>query len=207
MSVGTVVLDGGNASRAVVLDDGNAVQKFAVLLVDADGHAPVRGSDRLQKMMFMASKTIDELGEQSRFEPGEHGPHSGAVGEEMARLTSMGVISDNGGAIAITPDGMRLAKVLSEAVDEGVMIMLCNQKEFLNDMTEQEALGYICTAYPEVAARSTEYEKLRPDIEVILLSLIRKEKITSGHAAELLGTPIDYVLKLVREAGLAYLHH
>ena len=201
------MLEGGNAAKAVALEDVNAVQKFAVLLVDADGHAPIRGSDRLQKMMFMASRAIDELGEQGRFEPGEHGPHSEAVGEELARLASMGLLSDNSGEIAITPGGMRLAKVLSEEVGEGVMTMLCNQKEFLNDMTEREALGYICTAYPEVAARSTEYEKLRPDMEVILLSLIRKEKITSGHAAELLGKPIDYVLKLVREAGLAYLHY
>ena len=191
----------------VVLDGGNAVQKFAVLLVDADGHAPVRGSDRLQKMMFMASKAIGELGVQCRFEPGEDGPHSEAVGKELARLASMGLLSDNGGEIAIAPEGTRLAKVISEEVGEGVMTMLCNQKEFLNDMTEREALGYICAAYPEVAARSAGYEKLRPDMEAILLSLIRKEKITSGHAAELLGKPLEYVLGLVKNAGLAYLHY
>lgn len=207
MSVGSAVLDGGSAAGAVALEEGNSVQKFAVLIVDADGHAPVRGSDRLQKMMFMASKAIDELGVQCRFEPGEHGPHSKAVGEEMARLASMGLLSDNGGDIAIAPEGARLAKVISAEVGEGVMNMLYNQKEFLNDMTEREALGYICAAYPEVAARSAEYAKLRPDIEAILLSLIRKEKITSGHAAELLGKPLEYVLKLVREAGLAYLHY
>ena len=195
------------SNKRVVLDGGNAVQKFAVLLVDADGHAPVRGSDRLQKMMFMASKAIDELGVQCRFEPGGHGPHSEAVGKELARLAGMGLLSDNGGDIAIAPEGTRLAKVISEEVGEGVMTMLCNQKEFLNDMTEREALGYICAAYPEVAAGSAEYAKLRPDMEAILLSLIRKEKITSGHAAELLGKPLEYVLGLVKNAGLAYLHY
>ena len=83
MSDGRAVLDGGSAAGAVALEEGNSVQKFAVLIVDADGHAPVRGSDRLQKMMFMASKAIDELGVQCRFEPGKHGPHSEAVGEEL----------------------------------------------------------------------------------------------------------------------------
>lgn len=164
------------SDERVVQEGGNAVQKFAVLLVDADGHAPVRGSDRLQKMMFMASKAIDELGVPCRFEPGEHEPHSEAVGKELARLASMGHLSDDVGDIAIAPEGTRLAKVLSEGVGEGVMTMLCNQKEFLHDMTEREALGYICTAYPDVAARSAEYEKLRPNIEVILLSLSSARK-------------------------------
>ena len=94
-------------------------------------------------MMFMASKAIDELGAQCRFEPGEDGLHSEAVDEELARLASMGLLSDNGGEIAIAPDGTRLENILSEDVGEGVMTMLCNQKEFPNDMTEREALGYI----------------------------------------------------------------
>ena len=168
---------------------------------------PSGGSDRLQKMMFMASKAIGELGGQGRFEPGEHGPHSEAVDEDLARLASMGLLSDDGREIAIAPEGMRLAKVLSEDVGEDVMTMLCNQKEFLNDMTGREALGYICAAYPEVAARSAGYEKLRPDMEAILLSLIHKEKIPSGRAAELLGKPLEYVLGLVKNAGFAYLHY
>ena len=44
-------------------------------------------------------------------------------------------------------------------------------------------------------------------MEVILLSPIRKEKITSGHAAEPLGKSINYVMDLMKDDGIAYFHY
>lgn len=207
MGTGVTVLEGADTAGAAVLEGDNAVQKFMVLFADADVRVPVRGSDNLQKMLFMTSREIDKLGEQCRFEVGRHGPHSGVVSRELAHLVSMGILSDSSGAIAVTPVGKNIAEDLAKYTDDDDLIMLRNQKRLLNDLTMREVLGYICTAYPEIAVKSVEYQKLKPCIEDILISLIQKERISSGCAAELLNKPRDYVIELMKDAGIAYLDY
>lgn len=189
-----------------VLADGDTVQKYLVLLADADAGTPIRGRTRLQKMMFMASKASDELDRESCFGPDNYGPYSEVVNEEMEYLANIGVLFTANRRIGITRAGRRIAKEMSKACSADTCLMMRNVKRFLNDMTTRELLGYIYAAYPETTAESTEYERIKPQIEGIMVALIRKEKITSGHAAELLGRPRHYVIGLVKDAGIAYLH-
>ena len=189
-----------------VLADADAVQKFIVLLADAGDGEPVRGRAKLQKMMFMASKTARELGEEAGFEPGDYGPYSEAVDGELDHLLSIGVLDAADGSISATPTGRRIAEELSKASDANTVTMLRSTKELLNDLPPREASGYVYAAYPETTSESVEYEKIKPHLESILLNLIRKGKISSGHAAELLGKPLHYVLGMKKEAGIAYLH-
>ena len=95
---------------------------------------------------------------------------------------------------------------MSKASGEDTPLMLYNLKMLFNDLPAKEALGYICATHPEMDAGSAEYEKIRSQLEKILLPLIRKEKITSGRASELLGMPRHYVIGLMKDAGIAYLH-
>ena len=189
-----------------VLADADIVQKFIILLADADKQRPIEGRTKMQKMMFMASKSVGELGEQGCFEPDNYGPYSEVVNEELEYLASIGVLAVGDAHIAITPAGRRIAAELSREACTKTVTMLRNTKGLLNDLPTREVLGYIYAAYPETTAESVEYEKLKPQIERILLSLIRKEKISSGHAAELLGKPRHDVIGLMKEAGIAYLH-
>ena len=191
-----------------VLADADVVQRYLVLLADAGGGEPVRGRTRLQKMMFMASKADGELGREGCFEPDNYGPYSEVVNEELEYLASIGVlrIAGGGGGIGITRVGRRIAERASKEVGAETPLMLANLKELLNDLPTREVLGYVYAAYPETASESVEYRRIRPQMEGIMLSLIRKEKITSGHAAELLGKPRHHVIGLMKEAGIAYLH-
>ena len=189
-----------------MLADEDVVQKFIILLADADDGDPVKGRTKLQKMMFMASKTVRELGEEGGFEPDNYGPHSEAVNEELEHLSSIGVLDAASGSISITPTGRRIAEELSRATSVNTVTMLRNTKRLLNDLQTREVLGYIYAAYPETTSESVEYERIKPQIEPILLGLIRKGKISSGHAAELLGKPLHYVIGLMKEAGIAYLY-
>lgn len=180
-----------------------------MLLADAGGGEPVRGRTRLQKMMFMASKADGELGREGCFEPGNYGPYSEVVNEELEYLASIGVLriaAAAAGGIGITRAGRRIAERASKEVGADTPLMVANLKELLNDLPTREVLGYVYAAYPETASESAEYRRIRPQMEGIMLSLIRKEKITSGHAAELLGKPRHYVIGLMKEAGIAYLH-
>ena len=189
-----------------VLSDADIVQRYLVLLADAGGGEPVRGRTRLQKMMFLASKADDELGREGCFEPDNYGPYSEVVNEELEYLASVGVLRAAGNEIEITRAGRRIAEKLSEEAGANTPLMLRNLKDLLNDLPTREVLGYIYAAYPETTSESVEYRRIKPQMEAIMLSLIRKEKITSGHAAELLGRPRHYVIGLMKEAGIAYLH-
>ena len=189
-----------------VLADADVVQRYLVLLADAGGGEPVRGRTKLQKMMFMASKADGELGREGCFEPDNYGPYSEVVDGELEYLASIGVLRIAGGAIGITRAGRRIAKRMSKEVGADTPLMLANLKELLNDLPTREVLAYIYAAYPETTSESVEYQRIRPQMERIMVSLIRKEKITSGHAAELLGKPRHYVIELMKEAGIAYLH-
>ena len=192
--------------EGAVLADADVVQRYLVLLADAGGGEPVRGRTKLQKMMFLASKADDELGREGRFEPGNYGPYSEVVDEYLEYLASVGVLRVANGEIGITRAGRRIAEKASGEVGANTPLMLRNLKELLNDLPTREVLGYIYAAYPETAPESAEYRRIKRQMEGIMLSLIRKEKITSGHAAELLGKPRHYVIGLMKEAGIAYLH-
>lgn len=185
---------------------GSPVQKYLVLLADADGGAPIRDRDRLQKMMFLASEADGDLDRECRFEPDSRGPHSEVINEEVEYLAGIGVLHKIGGGVGITRKGRRIAKETSRSCNADTCLMTLNLKEFLNDMTARELVGYICAAYPETARESAEYERIKPQIEGMLLALIRKGKITSGHAARLLDKPRHYIIGLMKEAGIAYLH-
>ena len=196
----------GMSVEDAVLGDGDVVQKFIILLADADGREPIRGRTKLQKMMFMASKTAGELGEQAGFEPDNYGPYSEAVDGDLEYLSSIGVLDAGNASISVAPAGRRIAEELARTADADTITMLRSTKRLLNDLPTREVLGYIYAAYPETTSESAEYDSIKPQIESILLSLIRKEKISSGHAAELLGKPIHHVIGLMKEAGIAYLH-
>ena len=189
-----------------VLADADVVQRYLVLLADAGGGEPVRGHTKLQKMMFLASKADDELDREGCFEPDNYGPYSEVVDGELEHLASIGVLRIGGGSIATTRAGRHIAKRMSKEVGANTPLMLANLKELLNDLPTREVLAYIYAAYPETTSESAEYQRIKPQMERIMVSLIRKEKITSGHAAELLGKPRHYVIGLMKEAGIAYLH-
>ena len=189
-----------------VLSDADVVQRYLVLLADAGDGEPVRGRTKLQKMMFLASKADDELDREGCFEPDNYGPYSEVVNEELEYLASVGVLRVAGNEIGITRAGRQIAEKLSKEAGANTPLMLCNLKDLLNDLPTREVLGYIYAAYPETTSESVEYKKIKPQMEAIMVSLIRKEKITSGHAAELLGRPRHYVIGLMKEAGIAYLH-
>ena len=50
-------------------------------------------------------------------------------------------------------------------------------------------------------------DRLEPDIEKHVLSMLRKEKISSGKAAELLGERVKYVIDLAYKNGIYVLEY
>ena len=56
-----------------------------------------------------------------------------------------------------------------------------------------------------MTSESTVVEELKPNIERHLLSLVRKQKISSQRVAELLNLPHNYIIKRMNESGMTVL--
>ncbi len=190
--------------REKVLKSDDELQKFIILLANANDE-PIKGRLKLQKMMFLLSDKIDEIKEQCSYDAGNYGPHSEIVDKESQYLEQIGVLSSNPGEITITKVGKELAKEIMKRKDATILKALNGYKEFLNDLTNNELLAYVYSAYPDMIEESIEYENLKPHMENHILSLVKKQKISAQRAAELLNRSQDHIIKKMKEKGMLVL--
>ena len=176
-----------------VLENDDELQKYIILLANANDE-PIKGRTKLQKMMFLLSDKIDEIKEQSSYDADNYGPYSEVIDEESQYLEQIGVLSISPGEIAITKEGKEIAKEIMRKEDPNILRALDEYKKFLNDLTSKELLAYVYSAYPDMTEESVEYENLKPNMENYILSLIKKQKISSQRAAELLDKSQDYII-------------
>ena len=175
-------------------------QRLIVLLAASGGGAPIMGQTKLQKMMFLLSKMSNDMVEQCGYSADNYGPYSEIVGEAARRLGEIGVLcfDDSGGSISITPAGRRVAEEIAGEEDDDTLDIIDSCKDMLNDLPDDEALAYVCLSYPSMAGRPAVHDRVRRGAERHVMSMLRKEKISSERAAELLGMPLDYVLRRAR---------
>lgn len=187
-----------------VLENDDDLHKYIILLAHANDE-PINGRTKLQKMMFLLSDRIDEIKDQSSYDADNYGPYSEVIDEESKYLEQIGVLSTSPGKIEITEIGREIAEDLSKKEDKDILRVLEEYKKFLNDLSTKELLAYVYSAYPDMTEESVEYENLKPHMEDHLLSLIRKQKISSQRAAELLNKSQNYILKKMKERGMIIL--
>ena len=195
---------GGMGVKEKILSDCDELQKFIILSVDAN-QEPIMGRVKLQKMIFMLSNIVPEVAEQSSYDADNFGPYSEVVDSELEYLENVGVLLSGRGEIATTGVGRVIAKELVKGEDESVLSVLCDYKDFLNDLPSKELLAYIYSAYPDMTSESTVLEEIKPNMERYLLSLVRKQKISSQRAAELLNLPHNSIIKRMNKSGMTVL--
>lgn len=174
-----------------------------ILLARANGE-PIRGKTKLQKMLYLLSYPLEGL-DRCHYEPYNYGPYSEVVKVESEYLANVGVLYGGDLDIGLTADGARVAEAVAAQTDSRTLRIVEKYKKMFNDMTLDELLAYVYSAFPETASRSVKYKSLQPRMERLILSLLRKEKISGQRAAELLGKSYPYVLKTAGDAGIRVL--
>lgn len=187
-----------------ILETGDALQKYIILLAYANNE-PINGRIKLQKIMFLLSHIIDEVGNSS-YEADNYGPYSEMVDEELGYLEQAGVLSAGAGKIELTKVGRQIAEVFVKKEDEDILMVLEGHKELLNDLSTKELLAYVFLTHPDMAEESPEYEKLKPRMDDYVMSLIKKEKISAERAAELLHKSLNYVIDRMNERRMVVLN-
>lgn len=177
---------------------GGKLRRIIVLLARAGGE-PIRGDAKLHGMMFLLSDPL-KLG-RGHYEPCSYGPCSRAVEAEAESLRAAGVLRGENGELSLTEAGTRAAEAEAGRAGARILDVLQEYKETFNDVSDDELLAYVCAAHPEAAGPAAR-ERLRPRMECLVMSLLRKEKISCGRAAELLGEGYWSVLKKAGDAGI-----
>lgn len=182
--------------------EGGRLHKIIVLLCHAGGGEPIRGKARMQKLVFMLSHRYGG-GREMGFEPGAHGPYSKMVEEETRHLEEQGILSSDG-RIEITKTGRKAAEAIANW-ESDMLEIVERYKEMFNDMSEDEILAYICATYPDMAKSSAAYDSVKSHMERHVMSMLRKQKITSGKAADMLDKSREYIMKKAAQEGIPVL--
>ncbi len=187
-----------------ILRDVNVLHKFIILLVNANDE-PINGRFKLQKIMYVLSDSVDEIKEQCSYEATNYGPYSKILDEEVRYLKQIGVLTEDVGKITLTGMGKKIAHELYKNEDEETRYRLNKHKDFLNDMTKNELLTYIYSAHPDMIKESIEYDNLKPHMEKHVMSLLKKHKISSERAAELLKQTHTSIIKKMKDMNMIIL--
>ncbi len=188
----------------VGIDNCDELQKFIILSVHVNGE-PIRGRTKIQKILFLLSDVIQDIKDQSSYEADNYGPYSEVVNSELEYLEQIGVLLCGNAEISTTNVGSEIAEELAKTEDKDTMVLLSDYKAFLNDLPTNEVLAYVYSAYPDMTIESAVVDKIKPNMERYMLSLVKRQKISSQRAAELLVKPHNHVIERMNEAGMTVL--
>jgi hypothetical protein len=185
-----------------IMENLTETQKYTLLLLSANNYEPVRGKLWFQKELFLLAKNNDELAEQTDFEADFMGPYSESADEELEQLEFAKVVEKERNKLKLTGLGRDIAEILEKNTSDEEKEMIEDFKAELNDLTEDELLGFIYFTFPEMTRESVKFEKIKPKRKNIALSLYAKSKISLGKALEIAGMNIDNFIEEAKLRGI-----
>ena len=175
--------------------------KYILLLVAARDE-PIKGKIKFQKIMFTLSFIFDVLKTNRDFDDDYYGPYSKTADSKLEYLEQTELVIQNHNRIYLTEEGDEYVQDIVKSMDKRTISIINEHKRFLNDMTINEMLTYIYTAYPETIEGSSTYDKIKPNIERYVISLIKKDKITPRRAGKLLDKHIMDIYEKMAQEGM-----
>ena len=112
------------------------------------------------------------------------------------------ILEKEGNKLKLTGLGRDIAEILEKNTSDEEKEMIEDFKSELNDLTEDELLGFIYFTFPEMTRESVKFEKIKPKRMNIALSLYAKSKISLGEALEIAGMNIDTFMKEAKLKGI-----
>jgi predicted HTH domain antitoxin len=179
------------------------LQKISILLLASNNFEPIKGKLWFQKEMYLLSKNINLLEEESDFEPDLLGPNSETLDEELEELEDIKIVKEDENKRILTTLGQEIAKILISKTDKESLKIISDMKNFFNDMTKDEILGYVYFSFPEMTEESIEYKNILAKRKEIAISLFKKRKVSLGKASEIAGLPIEDFMKLLKSYNIS----
>ena len=154
-----------------------------------------------QKELYLISRVITELAEEAEFESDLMGPYSELADEQTDRLRRENVIDSE--QKQLTRRGQKIVGKIESEFSPDTAKFIGEIKDFLNDLSKDELLGFIYYSYPDMRVDSLEFKRISTKREEIAVSLFRKNKISLGKAALISGLSQEEVIDLLQSKGVA----
>jgi predicted HTH domain antitoxin/uncharacterized protein YwgA len=180
----------------------NLTQKYTLLLLSANNCQPITGKLWFQKELFLISENIPSLQDETEFEGHLLGPYSENADAELDQLKIEGLVESNG-KIRLTTKGQEVANRLKPKTRESTAEIISDMKTFLNDLSEDEVLGFIYFSYPHMMIESIKFEEIKRKRGEIAMSLYRKRKVSLGKATLIAGLNQEDFIKKAQANNVA----
>ena len=182
---------------------------YAILkLLHELNNTPIYGNLKLQKELFLIIQNFPGLKKIFQFESYFLGPHCFEIDTYIKELNQLELIDISKKKYQINQKGIMLIEYWEEKflTDKEKLVKIdkifSRIKKFLNDIGKNELLSFIYTNYPSFRTESVEYEDLKNDFKMYLISLYKKNKITIGKIAESLKVPFEDIYEELKKKGL-----
>lgn len=171
-------------------EDIQPIERYLLMLLlapDSSGKfsQPIRGNTWCQKEMFVLSKLVEGLEEDTQFDAYAMGSYSETVAEIQDQFYISGFAEKSGDGMKLSLDGRRLAEEVWTHATEDERRVVGEVKSWLNDLSFHELLALLYTEYPESTTKSQVKDEIdirRPELAV---SLVRKRKVTPELGARI----------------------
>lgn len=137
------------------------LQKALVYLIYLKNNEAIKGRTMMQKEMFLVAKLIPEVWETADFVSYNHGAYSEYIDISLEDLKSYEVINEEDSKIVLTKFGEEIAKVIENSFSGEEKDAILEFKDFLNQMTLDEALVYSYFSFPEFTKDSAIIERVK----------------------------------------------
>lgn len=178
-NIGTVSLTPSEFNKPVAVTDEQNIRTYISALLALANNKPVDRL-RIQMTFFMLSKDVDRIGRYLDYAPGGSGPHSKRLDEILDAMIKSGDLDTE----ELHRGGDKFMS------NDEVVRSISDNYDVFEGMTEEEMMVFVGAGSPGMSEASGTYENVvKPDLEKHVMSLIRKDKITTGRGAKLLGIP------------------
>jgi len=182
-----------------ILEDANPLVKITLVLLFMKNKEKIRGKLWLQKELYMIAKKLEELSTDELYEAHYFGQFSEDAEVAVEQIAMLGLLEPRKIGFDLSPFGEEVAKEAKNQLSPESLQFIEEVKEFLNDLEEDELLGYIYNAYPEMATNSTKKASIDQKRVEIAVRLYLKDKISMGKAVEIAGIDRVSLIDLIRK--------
>ncbi|NPA63331.1 MAG: hypothetical protein GXN95_07285 [Methanococci archaeon] len=174
-----------------IFEDLEPEEKIILYALGALNNTPLNSKIKLHKLLFLVSNVFPQLNKLLEFEEHFLGPYSEKINYILDDLISLGLVEKKGGKYKLTEKGMEIYKRLKPKPE--LKEVLEDFKEFIHDLTDDEILAFIYVSYPKYTKESIKWDELKKRRVDLAISLLKKQKVSFGKAAQIAGlSPIEF---------------
>jgi predicted HTH domain antitoxin len=174
-------------------------EKLVLYSIGALGNSPIRSKTKLQKLLFLFSNVFEKFKEPLDFEAHLFGPYSESIDYILEDLTKLDLVEKRGSYYRLSSRGIDIYnKIRIKEIKEHMKTVMEDFKGFLNDLTQEELLAFVYVTYPEYIEEAAKWDEIKEKRKEIAISLLRKNKISFGKAAEISGFNQEEFQKILK---------